>query len=103
MVYREASVLIMSLVQTLLGDVLSDLPEISNFCSAEWSEYASEPKTPMQLWLRRPPPAGSPSAAERAAAADAYMDHRGAKRLREHHIAVGKDPVLGPLAVRPLL
>ena len=36
------------LLQTLFGDMLSDLPEVSSFSVAEELEYKSEPQTPYQ-------------------------------------------------------
>lgn len=32
----------------LLGDVLSDLPEVSNFCLTDQTDYETEPQTPHQ-------------------------------------------------------
>lgn len=40
----------------LMGDVLSDLPEVGNFAQSERLEYKSEPSTPYQVLMRRPPP-----------------------------------------------
>ena len=44
------------MLQTFLGDIFSDLPEVSNFASSDRGTYESKPKTPMQLYLRRDPP-----------------------------------------------
>jgi hypothetical protein len=59
--------------QTFMGDILSDLPAVSNFTVAEAAAYQSKPQTPLQLWLRRDPPAWQASREERAARADAAM------------------------------
>ncbi len=61
------------LLQVFMGDVLSDLPEISNYTTAEAAQYASDPKTPYQMWLRRQPPAYQAQAKERARRADEAM------------------------------
>ncbi|GMH38540.1 hypothetical protein BSKO_06424 [Bryopsis sp. KO-2023] len=37
-----------------LGDIMSDLPPSSNFARTGLYEYKSGPKTPIQVWLRRP-------------------------------------------------
>ncbi|BDA50272.1 probable DNA (cytosine-5)-methyltransferase 3 [Coccomyxa sp. Obi] len=56
-----------------LGDIFSDLPEITNFTTAEAANYASSPKTPYQLWMRRDPPDWQAIPAKRAEAADEAM------------------------------
>jgi hypothetical protein len=89
-----------ALAQTFMGDVFSDLPPVHNFTTAEAAHYASGPRTPYQLWLRRPPPSWQASAEQRAAAADKAMG-RAALRLRERHAMLG-DTSEGDLAVRSL-
>ena len=56
-----------------MGDVLSDLPEVNNYTTAEAAQYASAPQRPYQMWLRREPPAWQASAEERARRADEAM------------------------------
>jgi hypothetical protein len=36
-------------LQILLGDVFSDLPEISNFAFADALEYGTDPESPFQV------------------------------------------------------
>jgi len=43
-------------VQTFLGDIFSDLPEVSNFATSDRATYKTDPKTPLQHYLRRDPP-----------------------------------------------
>ena len=61
------------LMQTFLGDVLSDLPEVSTFSTADRTMYATEPQTPMQLYLRRNPLSWAASREHRARLAAAMM------------------------------
>ena len=57
-----------------MGDILSDLPNVTSFGIAEARHYQKGgPKTPLQLWLRRDPPAWQASREQRARAADAAM------------------------------
>lgn len=56
-----------------MGDVLSDLPVVTNYTTAEAAKYATAPKTPYQMWLRRQPPTWQASPAERARRADEAM------------------------------
>ena len=44
------------MLQTFLGDILSDLPDVGNFMVSDRSTYESDPMTPMQRYLRRDPP-----------------------------------------------
>lgn len=60
-------------MQPLLGDMLSDLPEISSFTMTENAQYKSEPRTPFQQFLRRSPPHSEASQRHRAEAADEFM------------------------------
>ena len=60
-------------MQTFLGDVLSDLPQVSTFSTADRTMYATEPQTPMQLYLRRNPPSWAASREHRARLAAAAM------------------------------
>ena len=60
-------------MQTFLGDILSDLPEVSTFSTADRTMYATEPQTPMQLYLRRDPPSWAASREHRARLAAAMM------------------------------
>ena len=46
-------------LQTFNGDILSDLPEVSTFEPRDWTFYAAEPETPMQV--RRQHPQKGPS------------------------------------------
>ncbi len=60
-------------MQPALGDMLSDLPEISSFTLSERACYKSDPKTPYQHFLRRQPRGYESSTEARAAAADKAM------------------------------
>lgn len=60
-------------MQPLLGDILSDLPEISSFTMTENGNYKTEPQTPYQHFLRRSPPDREVSQEKRAEAADEFM------------------------------
>lgn len=62
-----------SCVQSRLGDMLGDLPDISSFTYTERASYKYNPQTPYQLFLRREPELHQRSAAERARAADSHM------------------------------
>ena len=44
------------MLQTFLGDIFTDLPEVTNFTFADRTNYECGPKTPMQHFLRRDPP-----------------------------------------------
>lgn len=77
---RECCVL-----QTFLGDILSDLPRVSNFAVSDRSTYQSKPKTPMQRFLRRDPPAWAAnkySRAENAVRAMASTQEDMASRIK---------------------
>ena len=52
-------------LQVTMGDILSDLPAVTNFTFAERAEYASKPRTPSQLWLQRDPKPWQANRAER--------------------------------------
>ena len=41
-------------LQTFNGDILSDLPEVSTFEPRDWTFYAAEPETPMQVRCTTP-------------------------------------------------
>ena len=69
-------------LQVVMGDILSDLPRVSNFTFAESAEYASQAQTPLQLWFQRDPPSWQASRASRGQRADAFM--------REGHAALEK-------------
>ena len=56
-----------------MGDILSDLPPVTNFTFAERAQYASKPQTPLQLWFQRDPPSWQATREERAQRADAFM------------------------------
>ncbi len=60
-------------MQTFLGDIFSDLPEVSTFSTADRTMYAAEPQTPMQLYLRRDAPSWAASREHRARQAAAMM------------------------------
>lgn len=60
-------------MQPVLGDMLSDLPEISSFTLSERVCYKSASKTPYQHFLRRQPRGYESSMEARAAAADKAM------------------------------
>ena len=47
-----------ALPMVTVGDVFTDLPEVSGFRQAEGAEYLDDPRSITQLWLRRAPPAG---------------------------------------------
>ena len=87
-------------LQTFLGDILSDLPDVSNFAVSDRSAYESDPMTPMQHYLRRDPPewAGDRyTRAERAVNAMASTQEDMAFRIKS--LAHLTNP---PLAVGPL-
>lgn len=65
-----------------MGDILSDLPKVSNFTFAESAEYASQAQAPLQLWFQRDPPSWQASRESRGQRADAFM--------REGHAALEK-------------
>ena len=73
------------LPQTFLGDIFSDLPEVSNFTISDRTSYESGPKTPMQQYLRRDPPewgAGRYTRAENAVRSMASTQEDMAFRLK---------------------
>lgn len=41
-------------LQSFNGDILSDLPEVSTFEPRDWTFYAAEPETPMQVCWTTP-------------------------------------------------
>ena len=65
--------------QVLLGDILSDLPPVDNFCVRDKCDYACDPQHPVQAWLRRQPMPWSTSARARQALHDSY--NSGGERL----------------------
>ena len=87
-------------MQPVLGDILSDLPEISSFTMAESADYRTEPQTPFQHFLRRSPPDFESPLKIRAATADGFMkscqdiqrkkitqarrDHDGVQQVGQH-------------------
>lgn len=75
------------LLQPVLGDIFSDLPEISSFTFSESAHYkTATAQTPYQHFLRRPPPFNESSQEARAAAAEAFMTScRDAERRKIHH------------------
>lgn len=80
-------------MQTFLGDVLSDLPEVSTFSTADRTMYATEPQTPMQLYLRRDPPSWAASREHRARLAAAMMaDTRDDLAFKMQSLAVLPNP-----------
>ena len=69
-------------MQPVIGDILSDLPEISSFTMTENADYKTEPQTPYQHFLRRSPPDHEESQDKRAEAADKFMkSSHDAKRM----------------------
>ena len=73
------------MLQTFLGDIFSDLPEVSNFTISDRTSYESGPKTPMQQYLRRDPPewaAGRYTRAENAVHSMASTQEDMAFRLK---------------------
>ena len=56
-----------------MGDILSDLPAVTNFTFAESADYASEARTPLQLWAQRDPPSWQADRASRGRRADEFM------------------------------
>ena len=56
-----------------MGDILSDLPPVTNFTFAESAQYASEANTPLQLWAQRDPPSWQAGRESRAQRADEFM------------------------------
>ncbi|CAD7697916.1 unnamed protein product [Ostreobium quekettii] len=58
----------------VVGDALSDLPPVTNYCFADAMDYKLPPQRPYQLWMRRKPPTWEPSLEERARAADWLME-----------------------------
>jgi site-specific DNA-cytosine methylase len=65
----------------LLGDILSDLPEVTNFELGDVAAYAGPPQTIPQAWLRRRPLDFSTPIAERLKFAEAF--NVGGRRLNE--------------------
>ncbi|WIA20554.1 hypothetical protein OEZ85_004945 [Tetradesmus obliquus] len=59
---------------TLMGDVLTDLPAVSNYEEGDRQHYASDPQSVAQAWLRRTPPGYSRSLPERCIYAGAAME-----------------------------
>lgn len=76
------------LLQPVLGDMLSDLPEISSFCLSERACYKSDPQTPYQHFLRRQPRGYESSMEARAAAADKAM--QGCHDTQRSKLSVGR-------------
>ena len=70
-------------MQPKLGDMLSDLTEITSFTMAEGADYKTEPQTPYQQFLRRDPPEYEYPREVRAAAAAKWMkaSHNAQRRL----------------------
>ncbi|GAX80751.1 hypothetical protein CEUSTIGMA_g8186.t1 [Chlamydomonas eustigma] len=57
----------------LNGDVLEDLPDISNFCMTDDQVYKCPPTRPWQVYLRRPPLSHDVSLSDRIISADKLM------------------------------
>ena len=75
-----------------MGDILADLPVVTNFTFAESAEYATTAQSPLQLWLQRDPPSYQASRQTRGQRADAFMQEGHAaleKKIRrgEHDVA----------------
>ncbi|PSC69902.1 BTB POZ and MATH domain-containing 2-like isoform A [Micractinium conductrix] len=86
----------------LLGDILSDLPAVSNFEILERQRYASEPQRVTQAWLRRDPRPWMTPREERMAAQDAYQkeDH---DWLVDKALALAESKGVTAMAVKWLL
>ncbi len=76
------------LLQPVLGDMLSDLPEISSFTLSERARYKSDPQTPYQHFLRRQPRGYESSMEARAAAADKAMQR--CHEMQRRKLSVGR-------------
>ena len=76
-----------------MGDILGDLPAVTNFTFAESAEYAHEAQTPLQLWLQRDPPSFQASRETRGQRADAFMCEGHA--AMERKVRKGEDDVAG--------
>jgi len=59
--------------------------QVSSFAAVDGTVYSGAPRTPHQAFLRRPPPAGSPSLAERIARAEERTRPRLAAALAAAH------------------
>ncbi len=76
------------LLQPMLGDMLSDLPEISSFTLSERARYKSDPQTPYQHFLRRQPRGYESSMEARVAAADKTMQR--CHEMQRRKLCVGR-------------
>lgn len=72
-------------MQPVLGDMLTDLPEISSFTMAENAEYKTLPQTPFQQFLRRSPQQYESPQKVRAAKADKLI--RSCREVQRQMIA----------------
>ncbi|KAL6746411.1 hypothetical protein V8C86DRAFT_2944009 [Haematococcus lacustris] len=78
-----------------LGDVLSDLPPVHNYCFSDATNYISEPKTPFQFYLRRPPGAGEVPVMQRRLVACQLQQHQRlqvVKKLLDTYAEAGPNP-----------
>ncbi|KAL0043430.1 hypothetical protein WJX79_004501 [Trebouxia sp. C0005] len=82
-----------ALPMVTMGDILSDLPAVGNFTFAERAEYASAPRTPTQMWLRRHPSSWQASQESRADRAEGFMQEGHA--ALEEKIRKGENDVGG--------
>ncbi|KAI8463386.1 MAG: hypothetical protein J3K34DRAFT_495628 [Monoraphidium minutum] len=87
----------------VMGDVFGDLPPVHNFRLRESADYKCEPQAAFQAWMRRAPPPGTPSLAERAAAADRRMGpaRRRLERWMRRVLEEGGEEALGLLVSDP--
>jgi site-specific DNA-cytosine methylase len=80
-VFKSKMSLKASYPMTVNGDILEDLPPVGNFSFSDGLSYASACTRPWQIFVRRKPPSGSPSAVARAKAASQLMSALDIKRL----------------------
>ncbi len=88
-------------LQTFLGDILSDLPDVGNFMVSDRSTYESDPMTPMQRYLRRDPPewaANRYTRAENAVRAMASTQEEMAFKIKSMTHLMNPALAVGPLA-----
>ena len=89
------------LLQPVLGDMLSDLPDISSSTLSERARYKSDPQTPYQHFLRRQPRGYESSMEARAVAADKAMQR--CHDMQRSKLCVGRHSFGGIEQVRQCL
>lgn len=94
----------------LMGDVLSDLPDVHNYTFSEYLEYKTPPQCPHQVFLRRDPPQGQISRAQRADRAqlliqktvDSTMERMECMIKHEEDVAKKAKKLYDPVAIGKL-